>query len=72
MFQASAEIAEGASSSPVLIHQHEPTGISMSRRAKPLVGHRVIVDLISATTTKTGLTDRCKLDPTNRSIRSSS
>ena len=32
-------------------------------RAKPLVSYRVIVDLITATTTKTGLTVRCELDP---------
>ena len=31
--------------------------------AKPLVSYRVIVDLISATTTETGLTVRCELDP---------
>ena len=33
--------------------------ISMNWRAKPLVSYRVIVDLISATTTDTGLTVRC-------------
>ncbi len=32
-------------------------------RAKPLVSYRVIVELIGATTTKTGLTVRCQLDP---------
>jgi hypothetical protein len=32
------------------------------RRAQPLVSYRVIVELISATTTKTGLTVRCELD----------
>jgi hypothetical protein len=37
--------------------------ISMNWRAKPLVSYRVIVDLIGATTTKTGLTVRCELDP---------
>jgi hypothetical protein len=37
--------------------------ISMNWRAKPLVSYRVIVDLISATTTNTGLTVRCELDP---------
>ena len=37
--------------------------ISMNWRAKPLVSYRVIVDLISATTTETGLTVRCKIDP---------
>jgi len=36
--------------------------ISQNRRAKPLVSYRVIVELISATTTKTGLTVRCELD----------
>ena len=36
--------------------------ISMNWRAKPLVSYRVIVDLISATTTDTGLTVRCELD----------
>lgn len=36
--------------------------ISMNWRAKPLVSYRVIVDLISSTTTTTGLTVRCELD----------
>ena len=36
--------------------------ISMNWRARPLVSYRVIVDLISATTTDTGLTVRCQLD----------
>jgi Rhodopirellula transposase DDE domain len=36
--------------------------ITMNWRAKPLVSYRVIVDLISATTTDTGLTVRCELD----------
>jgi len=36
--------------------------ISQNWRAKPLVSYRVIVELISATTTKTGLTVRCELD----------
>src|SRR5437762_3249919 len=31
-------------------------------RGKPLVSHQVIVELIAATTTKTGLTVRCELD----------
>src|SRR5947199_383062 len=35
--------------------------ISQNWRAKPLVSYRVIVVLISATTTKTGLTVRCEL-----------
>jgi len=34
----------------------------MNWRAKPLVSYRVIIDLISATTTDTGLTVRCELD----------
>jgi Rhodopirellula transposase DDE domain len=37
--------------------------ISQNWRAKPLVSYRVIVELISATTTKTGLAVRCLLDP---------
>jgi len=32
------------------------------RYTKPLVSYRVIVDLIGATTTETGLTVRCELD----------
>ena len=36
--------------------------ITQNWRAKPLVSYRVIVELISATTTKTGLTVRCQLD----------
>ena len=36
--------------------------MTMNWRAKPLVSYRVIVDLISATTTDTGLTVRCELD----------
>ena len=36
--------------------------ITQNWRAKPLVSYRVIVDLIGATTTKTGLTVRCELD----------
>ncbi len=36
--------------------------ISMNWRAKPLVSYRVIVDLISATTTTSGLTVHCELD----------
>jgi hypothetical protein len=36
--------------------------ISQNWRAKPLVSYRVIVELISATTTNTGLTVRCELD----------
>jgi hypothetical protein len=37
--------------------------ITQNWRAKPLVSYRVIIDLISATTTKTGLTVHCELDP---------
>ena len=37
--------------------------VSMNWRARPLVSYRVIIDLISATTTETGLTVRCELDP---------
>jgi hypothetical protein len=36
--------------------------ISRNWHAKPLVSYRVIVDLISATTTKTGLTVRCEIE----------
>jgi hypothetical protein len=36
--------------------------ISINWRAKPLVSYRVIVDLISATTTDTGLKVYCELD----------
>jgi hypothetical protein len=36
--------------------------ISLNWRARPLVSYRVIVDLISATTTTTGLTVQCELD----------
>ena len=36
--------------------------ITQNWRGKPLLSHAVIVDLISATTTKTGLTVRCELD----------
>ena len=36
--------------------------ISMNWRAKPLISYRVIVDLISAAPTDTGLTVRCELD----------
>jgi Rhodopirellula transposase DDE domain len=36
--------------------------ISQNWRGKPLVSHEVIVNLIAATTTKTGLTVRCQLD----------
>ena len=36
--------------------------ITMNWKARPLVSYRVIVDLISATTTETGLIVRCELD----------
>jgi hypothetical protein len=36
--------------------------ISQNWRARPLISHRVIVELICTTTTKTGLTVRCELD----------
>jgi hypothetical protein len=36
--------------------------ISMNWKAQPLVSYRVIVDLIAATTTTTGLSVRCELD----------
>ena len=36
--------------------------ISQNWRGKPLVSHQVIIQLISATTTDTGLTDTCDLD----------
>jgi Rhodopirellula transposase DDE domain len=36
--------------------------ISQNWRAKPLVSYKVIVQLIAATTTRTGLTVRCELD----------
>ena len=36
--------------------------ISQNSRAKPPVSYRVIVELISAATTQTGLTVRCELD----------
>jgi len=38
--------------------------ISMSWRGKPLISHEVIVNLIAATTTQTGLRVRCELDRT--------
>jgi Rhodopirellula transposase DDE domain len=36
--------------------------ITMNWRAKPLVSYQVIIDLISATTTETGLNVVCELD----------
>jgi len=37
--------------------------ITQNWRGKPLVSHQVIVQLIASTTTKTGLTVACRLDP---------
>jgi hypothetical protein len=37
----------------------------MNWKAEPLVSYRVIVDLIAATTTKSGLTVQCELDSTH-------
>ncbi len=37
--------------------------ITQNWRAKPLISYRVIIDLIAATTTKTGLKVHCELDP---------
>jgi transposase len=37
--------------------------ITQNWRGRPLVSHQVIVQLIAATTTKTGLKVRCELDP---------
>jgi hypothetical protein len=39
--------------------------ITMNWKAEPLVSYRLIVDLIAATTTKTGLTVLCELDSTH-------
>jgi transposase len=36
--------------------------ISQNWRGKPLVSHEVVINLIAATTTRTGLTVRCELD----------
>jgi hypothetical protein len=36
--------------------------ISMNWRGRPLASHRTIVELISATTTETGLSNRADLD----------
>ena len=44
--------------------EHRPVAfISQNWRATPLVSYRVMIDLISATTTKTGLSVCCELDP---------
>lgn len=37
--------------------------ITMNWRGKPLVTHQAIIQLIAATTTKSGLGVRCQLDP---------
>ena len=37
--------------------------ITQNWRGKPLVSHQVIVQLIAATTTKTGLKVHCEIDP---------
>jgi hypothetical protein len=37
--------------------------VSQNWRAVPLISYQVIVDLIAATTTKTGLQVECRLDP---------
>jgi hypothetical protein len=37
--------------------------ISQNWRAAPLISYRVIVNLIAATTTRTGLSVHCELDP---------
>lgn len=39
--------------------------ITKNWRGKPLISHQVIVDLISATTTKTGLQVHCRVDERN-------
>lgn len=36
--------------------------VPMTRRAKPLISHRAVVDLVGAATTATGLTVCCELD----------
>ena len=40
--------------------------ISQNWRGKPLISHQVIIDLIAATTTKTGRLSKAKLTPTSR------
>jgi hypothetical protein len=37
--------------------------MTSNSRGKPLVNHQVIVQLIAAASTETGLTVRCELDP---------
>src|SRR6476469_9468466 len=41
------------------------SAITQNWRGKPLVSHEVVVNLIGATTTTTGLTVRSELDPNN-------
>ena len=50
------EPASGTRSNPLF------SFITQNWRAKPLISYRVIVELIGATTTQTGLTVRCELD----------
>jgi len=40
------------------------SAIRMNRRARPLLSHELVVSLIGATTTGTGLRIRCELDAT--------
>ena len=54
-FASHEQRARGADCARLLIR-------ATKRQAKPLVSYRVIVELISATTTKTGITVRCELD----------
>jgi Rhodopirellula transposase DDE domain len=39
------------------------SAISVNWRGRPLVSHEVVVELIAATTTRTGLTVHAELDP---------
>jgi hypothetical protein len=39
------------------------SAITQNWRGKPLISHEVMVQLIAAATTTTGLTVRCELDP---------
>jgi len=47
---------------PDRLHHRLFSHISTNWRGRPLVSHEVIVDLIGATTTRTGLTVRAELD----------
>jgi hypothetical protein len=58
---ASTSWPPGTSKWNKIEHRHF-SFISQNWRAQPLVSYLVIVELISATTTKTGLTVRCELD----------